>query len=198
MDSTLLRSRGSLSVAVCAVVVAIVAPASAQTSDAGFADALSTSMASVVKSMHASIRRNIAEAAEQMPATDYGFKPTPQVRSFGELIGHLINANGMFCAQAAGQPFKFTANHERTTDKATLVNALNGALAACDTVFNATTDANFSQVIKVPGARGAAVEATRGSVLVFNTTHNNEHYGNLVVYLRLKGLVPPSTARVAK
>jgi uncharacterized damage-inducible protein DinB len=170
----------------------------AQTTDSGFADALSTSMATVVKSMHASIRRNIIEAAEKMPAEDYGFKPTPEVRSFAQLVGHLVVGNALSCARAVGEPFRVTTNYEQVTDKAALVKALTDTLTACDTVVAATTDANFGQVVKIPGARGAVFEATRGSVLVFNTTHNNEHYGNLVVYLRLKGLVPPSTARVAK
>jgi uncharacterized damage-inducible protein DinB len=198
MNLTPVLSQSSLGVVVCAVVLATAGPARAQTSDAGFADALSTSMASVVKSMHASIRRNIAEAAEKMPASDYGFKPTPQIRSFGELIGHVVNTNRLFCGQAAGKPFSLTTNYERVADKAALVVALNEALAGCDAVVADTTDANVGQVIKIGTPRGGGGEATRGSMLIFNTTHNNEHYGNLVVYLRLKGIVPPSTARVAK
>jgi len=68
-------------------------PASAQTTDASYTEALSRSMAAVERSMHATIRRNLAEAAENMPAGEYAFKPTPQVRTFGELIGHLASVN---------------------------------------------------------------------------------------------------------
>ena len=68
-------------------------PASAQTTDASYTEALSPSMAAVERSMHATIRRNLAEAAENMPAGEYAFKPTPQVRTFGELIGHLASVN---------------------------------------------------------------------------------------------------------
>jgi uncharacterized damage-inducible protein DinB len=75
--------------------------------------------------------------------------------------------------------------------------ALTESLAYCDGAYLATTDTNFSQLVKLPGPNGAS-QASRGSVLVFNTTHNNEHYGNLVVYLRLKGHVPPSTARAQR
>jgi hypothetical protein len=68
-------------------LIGIATTATAQTTDGGFGEALSPSMAAVVKSMHATIRRNLAEAAELMPADEYAFKPTPQVRSFGQLIG---------------------------------------------------------------------------------------------------------------
>jgi uncharacterized damage-inducible protein DinB len=144
--------------------------------------------------MHATIRRNIAEAAEAMPTGGYGFKATPQVRSFAELVGHVVNANFFFCSLARGEAMPSTANHEQIHDKAGLTKALTESLAYCDAAYAATTDANFGQLVKLPGARGGS-QASRGSVLVFNTTHNNEHYGNLVVYLRLNGLVPPSTAR---
>jgi uncharacterized damage-inducible protein DinB len=168
--------------------------AHAQTTDGGFADALSPSMAAVVKAMHATIRRNIAEAAEAMPAADYAFKATPQVRSFAELVGHVVNANFFFCSQARGDAMPSTTNYEQINDKAGLTKALTESLAHCDAAYAATTDANFGQLVKLAGPSGGS-QAARGSVLVFNTTHNNEHYGNLVVYLRLKGLVPPSTAR---
>jgi uncharacterized damage-inducible protein DinB len=71
---------------------------------------------------------------------------------------------------------------------------LNESLAYCDEVYGSTTDANFNQLVKT--ANGA--ETARGSVLIFNTAHNNEHYGNIILYMRLKGHVPPSTARVQK
>ena len=181
-----------------ACVLCVTTSVQAQTTDGGFGESASPSMASVVKSMHAIIRRNLAEAAEAMPADEYAFKPTPEVRSFGQVIGHVAFGNFLFCAMAKGEPPPSATNYERTaTDKAALVKALRDSLAYCDDVYAATTDANFSQLIKVPGPKGAT-ESSRGSALVFNTTHNNEHYGNLVVYMRLKGHVPPSTARVRK
>jgi uncharacterized damage-inducible protein DinB len=168
-------------------------PALAQTTGAGFEEALSPSMAAVVKAMHATIRRDLAEAAEQMPAEEYAFKPTPQVRSFGELIGHVINANLSFCALAKGERPSLTESFERVSGKDALLKALKESLAYCDQVYGATTDESFNSLLTLPGP--GSTRASRGSVLVFNTTHNNEHYGNLVVYLRLKGHVPPSTAR---
>ena len=170
-------------------------PASAQTTDAGY-DTLSPSLAHVAKSMNATISRNLAEAAQDMPAADYAFRPTPQVRTFGQLIGHLTEANYFFCSQAAGKKYPVTTNYEQITDKATLVKDLNDSLAYCDAVYQATTDANFVHPVKVSyGTGSASSNSVRGAVLMFNTAHNNEHYGNIVVYMRLKGLVPPSTAR---
>jgi uncharacterized damage-inducible protein DinB len=171
-------------------------PASAQTTGAGYDKTLSPSLASVAKAMNATIRRNLADAAEEMPAADYSFRPTPQIRTFGQIIGHLINANFFFCSQAAGKEPPTIPNYELITSKAKLVKGLNGALVYCDAVYAATTDANFLQPVKIQDGPGAlSANTVRGAVLMFNVAHNNEHYGNIVVYMRLKGLVPPSTAR---
>ena len=168
----------------------------AQVSDGGYDKALSTSLAASQKAMHATIRRDLAEAADTLSADDFSFKPTPQVRSFAQLVGHVINANFFFCSQANGTAMPTSTNFETVTDKAALMKGLNDALALCDRAYQSTTDANFGQRLTMPGFPGMnpKTETTRGAVLMFNTTHNNEHYGNLVVYLRLKGKVPPSTA----
>jgi uncharacterized damage-inducible protein DinB len=179
----------------CSILICASIPATAQTTDGGFGDAASPSMATVVKNMHATIRRNLAEAAESMPAGEYAFKPTPEVRTFGEVIAHVAFGNFLFCAQAKGEQPPSRESYAKATEKAVLAKALRDSLDYCDAVYAATTDANFNQLVKIPGPGGAR-EAGRGAVLVFNTTHNNEHYGNIVVYMRLKGQVPPSTARV--
>jgi uncharacterized damage-inducible protein DinB len=183
--------------AVAIAVQMLCAAAYAQTSDGGFDKALSSSMAASVKAMHATIRRDIAEAADAMPAEDFGFKPTPAVRSFAQLVGHVINANFFFCSQAKSAAMPPTTNFEQVSDKAALIKGLTDALAYCDAVYESTTDADFNQAVTLNGFPGMnpKTTTTRGAVLMFNTTHNNEHYGNIVVYLRLKGKVPPSTAR---
>ena len=96
------------------ICVSAASPSRAQTTDAGFDQALSPSLASVAKAMHATIRRNLAEAAEAMPAEDYNFKPAPQVRSFGQLIGHLAAGNILFCSQAQGAAFASTPTAQTT------------------------------------------------------------------------------------
>jgi len=177
-------------------LAALSAPAAAQTSDGGFGEVISTSIAAVAKGMHAIIERNLIEAAEGMPAEEYSFKPTPEVRSFAQLIGHVAFANFYFCSQAKGENSPSSENYERTGgDKTQLVKALKDSLAYCDSVYSGTDDRNFNQLVKAATPNGGG-QTTRGSLLVFNTTHNNEHYGNVVVYMRLKGHVPPSTARV--
>jgi len=189
------RMRQALSVAI--TIHMLCAAAYAQTSDGGFDKALSPSLAATAKAMHATIRRDIAESAETMPDEDFGFKPTPDVRSFAQLVGHVINANFFFCSQAKGAAMPTTTNFERVADKAALIKGLTDALAYCDAVYESTTDADFNQAVTLSGFPGMnpKTTTTRGAVLMFNTTHNNEHYGNIVVYLRLKGKVPPSTAR---
>jgi uncharacterized damage-inducible protein DinB len=186
--------RRVLLLALSFAVAVAVAPTRAQTSDGGADELLSPSMAASLASMHQVIRRNLAEAAAAMPAEEYAFRPTSQVRSFAELLVHVISGNAYFCAQARGDKPTFGGDYAKSADKAVLVKALGEALAACDAVYGATTDANVNQPVGVQG-RGGSRPTTRGLVLMFNTTHNNEHYGNLVVYMRLKNHVPPSTAR---
>jgi uncharacterized damage-inducible protein DinB len=170
---------------------------SAQTTDAGYPDELSPSLAGSTKAMHAMIRRNLAEAAENMPADEYAFRPTPQVRTFGQIIGHLIDSNFFFCSQVVGEKSPATADYEQITAKAALVKALHDSLVYCDRVYTATTDANFMRPVQIAHVVGTGSSNTvRGAVLMYNIAHNNEHYGNLAIYMRLKGHVPPSTARV--
>jgi uncharacterized damage-inducible protein DinB len=171
-------------------------PATAQTSDAAFWTALSPSMAKVARTMHSTIRRNLADAAEVMPASDYSFKPDAEARTFAQLIGHVAAGNFLLCSQAVGEKNPSSTFAERLTDKAQLVKALNDSLSYCDRIYEGTTDANFNQpaAVGLPG-NSAQTATIRGAVLMFNVTHNNEHYGNIVVYLRLKGQTPPSTAR---
>jgi len=185
-----------LAIVLLAAILIAPAVSAAQTSDGGVGAALSPSTATSLNNMHMTIRRDLIESAEAMPAADFAFKPTPQIRSFAELVGHVVGANNYFCSMAKGEPPPSTVNFERTvTDKAALVKALGSALSYCDTVYKETTDANANQPVKLAGPGGSG-QSTRALVLMFNTTHNNEHYGNVILYLRLKGIVPPSTARV--
>lgn len=198
MKYEILEGHGEEAMRLVVWLMIAAAPVLAQTSDGEYYDAFSTSTASVVKAMRGTIQRDLAEAAESMPAEEYSFKPTPQVRSFGELVSHLATANFFFCSQVKGEsmPMPTMASLQKATDKATLLKGLKDSFSFCDGAYDSLTDANFNQIVKMPGAKPS--EAARGAVLFFNTTHNNEHYGNIVVYMRLKGHVPPSTARNTK
>ena len=97
--------------------------------------------------------------------------------------------------KAKGEAPPATPTFEKVLGKPALVKALSDSLAYCDGVYAATTDSTFNQTVQVPAASGPGTRTVRGALLTFNTAHNNEHYGNLVVYMRLRGKVPPSTAR---
>jgi uncharacterized damage-inducible protein DinB len=181
-------------------VMLLATSAGAQTSDGGFDRALSMSLASSAKAMFATIRRDLADAAAAMPAEEYAFKPHPDARTFAALVGHVASANYFFCAMATGAaPMSTpaaTGGYEKLTDKAALVKALNASLEYCDAAYESTTDANFGEAVTTPAfGPMTSTRTMRGLLLMFNTTHNNEHYGNVVVYMRAKGHVPPSTAR---
>lgn len=153
-------------------------------------------LATAIKNQHRTIRRYLAASAEKMAEADYGFRPqgvAPEVRTFGQFLIHLTNANHNFCARAKGDQPPTAIDEKTAMTKADLVKALNGALTACDAVYDALTDASLVEKMKVPGPNNTQLERARGAGLISNLGHNNEHYGNLVTYMRAKGLVPPST-----
>jgi uncharacterized damage-inducible protein DinB len=138
----------------------------------------------------------LTKAAEQMPEADYAFKPAgvaAEVRTFGQLIGHLADANFGLCAAATGSAPPATPKDVEKTmkTKADLQKALADAFAFCDRAWAGTTDANAATAAEMPFGLG---RSTRLGILTFNSTHNGEHYGNIVTYMRAKGLVPPSSA----
>lgn len=140
------------------------------------------------KGLYLFMSNSVVRAAEKMPEENYSFKPTPEVRSFGQLVGHIADANYMFCSQVSGEanPMK---NIEKTkTSKADLVAGVKEAVAYCSKTFDGMTDAKGSEMMKMFGFNLA-----RLTVLSLNTAHTDEHYGNMVTYMRLKGLVPPTS-----
>jgi uncharacterized damage-inducible protein DinB len=140
-----------------------------------------------VKQRYATVRDNLQKTAEAMPEENYGFKPTPEIRSFGELIAHVADAQTGICGGAAGQPKRGTAAGKKT--KAELVAALKESSAACDAVFEATTEENSGSAVSMGQLKGS-----RLGMLEYNMGHDLEEYGYLAVYLRLKGVVPPTSA----
>jgi len=138
------------------------------------------------------IKRNIAQSAELMPEEHFSFKPTKDVRSFGELLSHVAGASYVFCAAAKGEksPFEEDAFEKTAKTKADVVKATKDAIAYCDGAFAALTDASAGQMVQAPFGSG---QVPRANALIGQIGHDNEHYGNLVTYFRLKGLVPPSS-----
>lgn len=161
-------------------MVALAAPAFAQ----------GKALAGALATMHAGVTRNVVEAAEKTPESDYGFQATKDVRTFGGFVGHVANAEFSYCSRAKGEANPNKENFEKVAGKAALVAGLKAAVAYCDGVYQAQTDASLAEMLP-----GGQAPQPRGQVLVQNISHSNEHYGNLVTYMRLKGLVPPSTER---
>ncbi len=132
----------------------------------------------------------VIAAAQKMPEDNYAFKPTPEVRSFGQLVGHVADAQYLFCSTASGEPNPNKAIEKTKTSKADLVAALTDAVAYCNNVYAGMTDAQGGQMVKLMNFNVAKM-----TVLSVNTAHTDEHYGNMVTYLRLKGIVPPSSEK---
>ena len=140
----------------------------------------------------------IARAAEAMPEDVYGMRPGPQmeVRTFGQLLGHLAIFNYLYCSDAKGEKNPAQGkDFEKLATKAELVKALNDSFNYCDSVYAGVTDASLSQTISATTDSGDKVPALRGSRLIANISHNQEHYGNIVTYMRIKSMVPPSSMR---
>jgi hypothetical protein len=143
-----------------------------------------------VKAAYANIKGNVTKMAEKMPEENYGFKASPDIRTFGELMAHIATAQQLYCSMAAGE-MKRSADVKGS--KADIVAAVKGSFDACDAVFNSLTDASAME--GVAGRRG---QTLRISVLWGMIVHSNEEYGYGSIYLRLKGIVPPSSDTAAK
>ena len=137
-------------------------------------------------------KRNVRRSADVMPETKYSFKPVDTVRTFGALLSHVAGASYEFCSAAKGEktPHAEDEFEKSAKTKAEIVKALDGAIAYCDEVYKTLDDAKAAQM--AGGAFGGPA-GSRAASLIGNTNHFNEHYGNIVTYLRINGLVPPSS-----
>lgn len=147
-----------------------------------------TGLAAEAKQAYTNVKNNLMKAAEKMPDENYSFKPTADIRTFAEVMDHVADSQMRTCAAVAGD--QKTPNAAGKTSKADVTAALQEAFSECDKAYDSLTDANASEMIKT--ARG---QRTKLGALVGNTTHDNEIYGTLAVYMRLKGIVPPSSDR---
>jgi uncharacterized damage-inducible protein DinB len=134
------------------------------------------------------VSSQVIAAAEEVPESDYAFKPTAEVRSFGQLVGHVADAQYMFCSMVGGETNPSKGAEKSQTAKSDLVQSLKDAGAYCTKVYGGLTDAQGAQTIKFMGRDMAKL-----TVLTINSAHTDEHYGNMVTYMRLKGLVPPTS-----
>jgi uncharacterized damage-inducible protein DinB len=134
----------------------------------------------------------LIRSAEKMPEENYNFKPTEVVRSFGQILGHVADSQYMFCSMVLGEKNPAPKIEKTKTSKADLIASLKDAFAYCDKAYDGMTDASGSETVKLFGG-----DMRKRDVLSVNNMHSVEHYGNLVTYLRLKNIVPPSSEQGA-
>ena len=173
-----------------ATVTAI--PAAAQSEQQTPANPLST----WIRNAYMGNRNNIARSAEKMPEENYGMRPGSQeeVRTFGQQVGHIANYNFLWCSQAKGEKNPNAGkNLEKLSTKAEFLKALNDAFAYCDSAYNALTDASGMEMIDITQENGRQTRSLRMALLILNYGHNNEVYGSMVTYLRIKNIVPSSS-----
>ena len=139
-------------------------------------------------------KRNVLRSATAMPDAKFGFKPVDTVRSYGQILAHVAGASYVYCSAARGEksPHEEDDFEKTAKTKAEIIKVLNDSNAYCDAAYKALTDRSAAEV--VPGAFGGN-DSGRASPLMRNVGHLNEHYGNLVTYFRIKGMVPPSSRR---
>jgi hypothetical protein len=147
-------------------------------------------MSTELKAAYNSVKNNILKSAGTMTDENYSFKPTADIRSFAEVLDHVISSQMHTCAAVLGE--QKSANAEATA-KADATAALNASFAECDKAYDSLTDASAAEMIKTPHG-----ERSRLGALAGNIAHDNEQYGILSVYMRLKGLIPPSSESAAR
>jgi uncharacterized damage-inducible protein DinB len=148
------------------------------------------SMSAELTQAYTAVKNNIVKSAEKMPESDYGFKPTPEIRSYAEVLDHVAEAQMRTCGAINGSQKKSSAAGKTT--KADVTAALNDAFAECDKAYGSLSDANAGEAIQTPRGQRSKLGALAG-----NLAHDSEQYGIIAVYLRLKGIVPPSSDRSA-
>ena len=172
------------------VIAGAAVAASSQTKAGGTAQPIAQAM----RQAWDGVRLNIKESADLMTEANYGFKPTADVRSFGQILAHLAGANYVFCAAAKGEkaPHAEDEFEKAATTRASIIKALGESLTYCDAAFASMDDKKLGEMIDMPFGMP---RAARAAALQSEISHMNEHYGNLVTYFRLKSIVPPSSKR---
>jgi len=133
-------------------------------------------------------KNDVLGSVDKIPADLWSYRPTPEVRTIGQLFAHIADGQYEFCG-VASEGKVVSKNIEKTLERRDdIVAALKQAFGYCDAAFANMTDATAPELVTFFG-----MKITRLAALDFNTAHNMEHYGNLVTYMRLKNIVPPSS-----
>jgi uncharacterized damage-inducible protein DinB len=165
----------------------------------GFAQPAAPSQANPIstslRNLYMGNRNNIVRTAEKMPEENYGMRPGAQteVRTFGQQVTHVATFNFLWCSQAKGEKNPSPADLDKLTSKADILKVLNDAFAYCDGAYAALTDASGAETIDITQENGRQTRNLRMQLLTLNYGHNNEIYGSMVIYLRMKNIVPPAS-----
>jgi hypothetical protein len=142
-----------------------------------------------VQARYAQVKGFILKSAETTPAEDYSYKPTPDIRTFARVVNHVTEAQFRACGALNGVSTPKPAPAE-TADKATIIDALHASFAECDKAYAALTDATMTEMVQAGPAKRSRLGIAWG-----NVTHDTEQYATLAIYMRLKGLIPPSSEK---
>lgn len=180
-----------MKVSIC-LVSAFVLTASVASAQAPAGGGQKVNLATGLQRAYANIKLNLTEAAEKLPEADYTYTPSKDIRPFGGQLAHVANSQFNSCAAAKGEPNPNQGQNLEQTKKtrAEIIKALADSFAFCDPAFAALTDQSAVELV-----RQGMNEVARGAVLSNLIAHSNEEYGIITVYLRTKGIVPPSTER---
>jgi len=173
------------------LLICLLAPAAvalAQDKPAAVAPAPDNPLSTFTKVVYGRMKDILLRSAEKMPEENYNFKPTEAVRSYGQIVGHVADAQYLFCSIVLGEKNPAPKVEQTKTSKADLIAALKDAFAYCDRAYDGMTDASATQMVTLFGG-----DTPKLGVLTVNNMHTVEHYGNLVTYMRLKNIVPPTS-----
>ena len=153
-------------------------------------------MAMFLQEQYATLKRNLTGAAEKMPPEHFFFRPTPEVRTYAELFAHTIETQYYYCNAVKGgaNPIAGKNLEKSVIEKAGVIQMVKDGFTYCDDLFANLTDEKAAAMIAM-GAPPNTRQAASGTRLTMVVVHGNEHYGNLVTYMRMKGVVPPSSAQ---
>ncbi len=173
---------------ICSVVALAASACAAPPAPAPEPPPPSTAVRDSLRSAFDTASTYVTRAAEQVPEARYSYRPTPEVRTLGELFAHIAQANNMICGASSGQAAPEATAAEAPT-KADIQKALADSVAFCQAAFDAVDDTAGGEPLRLFDA----IDSTRLGALAFNTAHLMEHYGNVVTYMRLNKMVPPSS-----
>jgi uncharacterized damage-inducible protein DinB len=184
-----MRLQNRYAVVLAAMLAVVVLPLSAQTPAQPRPP---QTFPAYLQGQYATLKRNITGSVDKMPVEHFAFKPVPEVMSYAEMLTHIVETQYSYCSTVKGAANPGASLNFKVTDKAAVGQLVNDSFAYCDEAFAAVTTENALEML----TRGAAPnqrQLARVNQLTQLIEHGNEHYGNLVTYMRIKGIVPPSS-----